>query len=939
MPRRLSFTRLSLFEQPLVYIAGSFIVGLLFASRVRFSIRAWVALCAGLWLATSFCLLTKRGKRFAKRGGRCGWIVTGLLLLLSFACGGAMWTIDEAGIGEDRVRRLFARGELKIEEPIEIFGTLNVAPELAPDRIYLSVSVEKVTTLGRERAATGVVQMVIPLRDAPSRDEYDLLALDYGARVRILGNLSDQHGYRNPGAPDFDEMLEYRGFDATGWVKSPLLIENLGAGDSDRILRLLYRIRARSLAMILRSFTQPTSGILAASLFGNRHFLSFSAAEVFRAGGTFHLLVISGSHVAMIAIIALWLAKRLSDRRIIQYSLVGSLMWAYALMVGAQPSITRAVVMLSVALVGQLIFRSSAGANTLAASAIVLLAWQPRDIFNPAFQLSFLTVLMIVAFASPLYLRLKEIGEWRPSGATPYPPRVSKPVKWLGESLFWDERGFRAEMKRSPIRYRLEKSITAVWVNRFRLQGAAAWIVITLLTTTAVQVGLLPLMIHHFHRFSVVSPVANVVEAMLIFVLMIAGAVYLLADSILGAPVWKLAWVVNKVGWLTVEAGKPLLAWRKASFRTPDFGDHWQWAFTAFFIAVLILIVTINEWNPFRKSDAVEDTRRKMIGRVAATASTLTIIALGWLLIVHPFAHKFERGRLGVTFLDVGQGDSMLVSFPQGSLMLLDSGGRIGFESREGYQEGEEVFVEDRIGIGEAAVMPYLWRRGIKRLDWIAASHGHPDHTGGFAEIAGGFEIKAALKGVSGHSESPRDLFTKAALASGASLRKAQRGDSFVINGAHIEVLAPFADFGRSLMSDNNESMVLRITYGDRSFLLTGDIEKEAEARLALSDSDLRADVLKVAHHGSKTSSTVDFLEKAQPQHAVISVAKFSPFGHPHPDALARLQTIGARIWRTSECGAITISTDGHDLRVETFVKCESGGRSGGTASRSSRER
>jgi competence protein ComEC len=124
-------------------------------------------------------------------------------------------------------------------------------------------------------------------------------------------------------------------------------------------------------------------------------------------------------------------------------------------------------------------------------------------------------------------------------------------------------------------------------------------------------------------------------------------------------------------------------------------------------------------------------------------------------------------------------------------------------------------------------------------------------------------------------------------------------------------------------MSENNESLVLRITFGARSFLLTGDIEKDAEAQLVESKEDLRADVLKVAHHGSKTSSAIEFLERVNPTYAVISVAQINPFGHPHPEALARLRTTNARIWRTSECGAITISTDGAELRVETFVKCE----------------
>jgi competence protein ComEC len=924
MPRRLSFTRLNLFEQPLVFIASSFILGLLFAARFQFSMRAWLIASAALWIVVSVCLLRKRG-------GQNKWMVTCLLLILSFACGGALWAINEAGVGEDRVRKLFERGELTIEEPVEIWGTLNDAPELAPDRIYLSVAIEKVATLGRERAATGVAQIVAPLRDDQSRDDYDRLSLDYGSRVRILGNLSDRRGYRNPGAPNFDEMLEHRGFDATGVVKSPLLIENLGTGARSAVLYLLYRIRARAIAVTLRTFTQPTSGILVAALFGNRYFLSRDAAETFRAGGTFHLLVISGSHVAMIALVALWMAKRLSGLRIVQYALVTALMWAYALMVGAQPSITRAVVMLNVALVGHLIFRASIGANTLAASAIVLIAWQPRDVFNPAFQLSFLTVLMIVAVASPLYLRLKEIGEWQPSIETPYPPRVPKPVKWLAEFLFWGEREFREEMRRSPIRYRLEKSRAAAWMNRLRLQAPAAWIAVTLAATTATQTGLAPLMIHYFHRVSIVAPVANVVEALLISLLMMAGAAYLLIHSVIGAWALKLAPAVNALGRLTVEAGKPLIEWRKASFRAPDFGDHWEIVFIAYFAAVLILIVAVNEWNPFRKGDSAEDARRKMIGRAATAASTLAIVALGWLLTVHPFEHEYERGRLSVTFLDVGQGDAMLISFPRGSLMLLDSGGRAGFGSREGDEKEEDVFVEDRISVGEAAVAPYLWRRGIKRLDWIAASHGDADHVEGFGDIARGFEIGVALKGAPKRSDPPSP-FDRAARAANAPPRSLKRGDVIDIDGAHVDVLAPFAD--QAPLSDNNESLVLRITFGARSFLLTGDIEKEGEARLAESAQRLRADVLKVAHHGSKTSSTIGFLERVNPRHAVISVAKLSPFGHPHPEALARLRTTKASIWRTSECGAITISTDGDDLRVETFVQCGSSEQSADKAPR-----
>jgi competence protein ComEC len=174
----------------------------------------------------------------------------------------------------------------------------------------------------------------------------------------------------------------------------------------------------------------------------------------------------------------------------------------------------------------------------------------------------------------------------------------------------------------------------------------------------------------------------------------------------------------------------------------------------------------------------------------------------------------------------------------------------------------------------------------------------------------------------------PTDLFDQAARSAGLPVWCVRAGDEFEIDGVRIKVLWPTGDADSVAMSSNNQSLALRISFGHRSFLLTGDIEKEAEARL-IAAANLKTDVLKIAHHGSKTSTTAEFLESAKPKHAVISVADPSPYGHPHVEVIERLQTSGAKIWRTSHCGAITISTDGSDLRVETFLKCESNERSG----------
>jgi competence protein ComEC len=863
-----------------------------------------------------------------------GWAVAVLLSVCGFfAAGGVLWQVDRAGIAEGRVRRLVERGELKLDQPVEVWGVVSRSPELAPDRIYLSLEVEKVAAFGRESPASGLIQIVAPFDDGESRVEYDRLALDYGSRLRLWCRLSNRRGYRNPGAPDLDALLEDRGYDAAGVVKSPLLIERLGAGTPNRLRLRLYHLRDRALTRILRDFTQPTSGILAAALFGNRHFLSQGTAERFRAGGTFHLLVISGLHVAMIALAALKLSRMLSRSRFVQSALVLALIWAYTLMVGGEPAIARAAIMLSLVLVGQSIFRASNGPNMLAASAIVLLVRQPRDLFNPAFQLSFLTVLMIVVVSGPLYVRLREIGQWQPSASTPYPPRVPGAVRWWAEVLFWNERAFREEMRESRIRYRLDKSRLAGWLSRSRLQQPLAWIGLTIFTTTGVQAGLLPLMINQFHRVSIVSPVTNVIESLLLFALMIAGMLYLVVRSFLGEMALTLAVWVDALGLLTVRASDWLLKWKYASWRVPDLGHLTTPVNTVYFGAVLILIIVISEWNPFRRGDEPGARRRRVIGRTLAGASSFAIVVLGGLLMAHPFKHRSADGRLSLTFLDVGQGDAMLISFPRGALLMLDAGGRPSFESQDGESRaGEsprdpwkdhEAFVEDRLGIAEAAVMPFLWSLGIKRLDRILASHGDADHVEGFTEVVRNFEVGWALKGPVSRTGGRQSLFDRAVDGAKLPVQVIKRGDSLEVDGARIEVLAPFDEVRASSRSTNNDSVVLRITFGGRRFLLTGDIEKEIEGRLADSDTDLRADVLKVAHHGSKTSSTLEFLTRVRPAHMVISVASPSPYGHPHPEVIERLNRFDARIWRTSECGAITISTDGQDLRVETFVKCE----------------
>ncbi|HYE73946.1 MAG TPA: ComEC/Rec2 family competence protein, partial [Blastocatellia bacterium] len=917
--------------------------------------------------------------------------IASIVLLFGFAVSGAaLWRLNESRIDETRIRQMIEHEVIKPSDPVEIIGRLSAAPELAPDRIYLSVDAERVTTLGKELKATGTVQLLVAgLDDEMSQQEYDALQLDYGSRVRVLAYLRNAHGYRNPGAVNFDELLEHRGYDATGSIKTSLLIDKLGNAPSNRVLAFLYRLRARGIAVILHDFKQPTQGILIASLFGNQHFLSRETAENFRASGTFHLLVISGLHVAMLAAIAMVLVKLLTkwliDSRALRFVLVAMALWFYALMVGAQPAITRATVMLTIVLFAQLIFRVAPGANTLAASALALLIWNPRDYLNPSFQLSFATVASTILLAAAFVRRLQRVGAWRPSSLTPYPPRVFKWTRWLAEVLFWNEAKFRSDMKRETIHYKLDKvraaqnlstfSVTELLaktrvarflsqmpiyhrfsksriVRKWRESNIAKWwgsvslgrivqwcltgAFTAMATTIIVQISLLPMMIAQFHRVSFISPIANITEGALMFLLMITSGIYLLVraiafsllSSVHAAMITsKMAGAVQTIGALLANTSDPLRHLPKASFRVPDFGeDSWQ-IYLAYFVLLAILIYALDAWNPFQprpaKSKRPGLAKRWLFHYAPVSLVIALLMGLATALALHPFSHAYEPGRLSITFLDVGQGDAMLISFPQGRLMLLDSGGQPSFNMAERIGESIEVFREDRAGLGEIAVAPYLWYRGIKRLDAIAASHAHPDHTEGFKDIVNSFEIGEALTGVLAHNDEHFDQFKSIVSKAGIPMNSLSRGQDFEWDGVRVEVLAPFAEQLKLNRSENDESLVLRLRYGKRSFLLTGDIERKAEAQLVATGCDLRADVLKVAHHGSRTSSTKEFVGQVKPQFAVISVAAPSPFGHPHKEALENLQSVNAKVLQTSQCGAITFSTNGEDLRLETFVKCQ----------------
>jgi len=870
----------SLFSQhPLAQLAVAFSAGVCGAEYLAVGLVFSLVLGAGCSVLALVFVVKKRT------------LVAGGLLLGALFFAGAMLAVLEkrAEQGSD-IEKLLDDHE---GERLKLTGVLDGPPEFARDKIYLSLRVEQVA----ENRVSGRVWLLAPIR---SGDQYNSLRLRYSARIQVTTTLDRTGNYRNPGVSTLSEYLERRDFDATGIVQGPASIVRLDDTWGFPALAWLYEWRERFQREIDSRFEAETAGVLDAALLGNRYNLSHDASERFREGGTFHILVISGLHISFIGGIVFLAVRRLTARRVLQFVLPATVVWAYSLAVGAEASVVRAALMFTFAGLASIIFRQASSLNALGGAALVLLVWSPKEIFDPSFQLTFLSVLAIVVIAWPLLIKLSAIGAWHPTNTTPYPPACSRGLKTFCELLFWSERQWQQELGRSSHHCRLFKLKLAAWLERYYIQRCLRYVFGAVLVSASVQIVLLPPMIFYFHRLSLASLVLNIVVSVLLAVLV---AVAMLALLFSAAPLFKLA---NTIDWLMVHSVDLFSAFGVGSLRLPEYSGPAALLYVLYYVPVLLLVIALSHWNPL----ASQAERRCKLHRFVVPVSIVQLLMLA-VLLLHPLSSGRPARNLRVDFLDVGQGDAALVTMPDGTTLLVDGGGRPSFAST----------TDTARRIGETVVSEYLWWRGLAKIDYIVATHADADHIDGLNDVLKNFTVRAALVGRAPANDPEFAKFAQTIAETQTHLETIQAGD--VIRFGEVEVSA-FWPPSEGIGSDNNDSVVLRIKLGDRSILLTGDIEKAAERSL-ITSTQLKTDVVKVPHHGSKTSSTTDFVQATKPTYAIISVGRNSMFGHPHKDVVDRWQANGATVFTTGHSGTITVTTNGHELSLNTFIEPQKG--------------
>jgi competence protein ComEC len=760
--------------------------------------------------------------------------------------------------------------EVRVTAHVIHEGTLRTAG-FGGVRQSVDVETEEVTRQESTTAVRTGVRLAIYGTASDEESEEDnqhASVFHYGQRLSFTGKLHAPRNFGNPGAFDYKGYLTENKISLLGWAKSTKVAVLPGFAGS-QLERLRQRVHRSIVQRIHALWKEEDAALMDAAVIGESGFVTPSTRLDFQRSGTYHILVVSGMNVSILAFVGFVVMRRLHLNEVLASFLTVGLCTAYALVTEVGPPVWRAVLMLTVYLVVRLLYRGRSIPNAVGAAALAVMAADPKSLLGASFQLTFLSVWILGAIVLPVLERT----------SAPY----VHGLRFLSSPDFDRTLRPRVAQMRLDLRMlaeRFERFVGTRFAQAF--VGLCAYAALStyevLCVAALMQCGLALPMAYYFHRATVTGVPANSLAVPLTGVLM-PFAVAAVALSYVWTPLARIPALVAAASLHGITGTVRSLG----ALRIADYRVAMPEPSTIFISACGLALAMVLVW------------KRRAVALCAV--ALLGVIGL-WVSAAVPAPHV-RAGSLEVTAIDVGQGDSLLVVSPQGRTLLVDAGGPVGGQQTE-------------FDFGENVVSPYLWERRISRLDSVAITHGHSDHIGGMHSVLNNFRPRELWIGALPPTPAIRDL-VEFAKRLGIKVIRRVDGESFDFGGMQVSVYSPPESWQTSAQARNNDSLVLRLHYRESSALLEGDAEGMVERRMALS-RELRSDLLKVGHHGSATSSTPEFMNAVRPHWAIISVGNGNRFGHPRLATLERLQEAGVATYRTDLNGAVSFYLDGRSV-------------------------
>jgi competence protein ComEC len=722
---------------------------------------------------------------------------------------------------------------------VEIQGKVAEEPDIRDRLCLLTFSASEIIVNGEKEEVSGTALIQVP--------RYPVY--HYGDALNVTGKLETPEPFDN---------FDYKSYLARQGIYSVIYypeVELLGQSEGLKPLQWIYSLRERLSASLARALPEPQGSLAQGILLGLRANIPDSLNQAFSRTGTAHILAISGLNICIVIAMFLSLGILVFGRqRSIYIWLALAATWLYALLAGMNTPVIRAAIMGSLFLMAEYLGRQQSAIIALAFAAAVMVGIQPQLLWSVSFQLSFLAMAGLIFF---------------------YPYFQT-----------WGRKG-----------------VARLFKNREKIVPTASIITDGFASTLAAIVAVGPLIAYNFGVVSLVSvpatffslpalPAIIVTSALVAF----AGLLATLMAQILG---W-LAWLFLSYFLLVVQGFNALPF---SSFQVATISTWYIWGYYAILVGVIAFLNYRNQLADF-SSKLTSEIKKVAQGipkpRLGFSPKWLVLPLLVVAILVWSVILTMPDDKLHVSFLDVGQGDAILIQTPNGQDILIDGGPD-----------------SQKINLELSKKLPF-WDRTI---DLVVCTQPQADHITGLVEVLQRYKVKQVLEPGISYNSSIYQEWCNLVKEKQIKRDKAQVGQEIDLgNGTKLEVLNPPASLWEGTSDDvDNNGVVMRLSWGKVSFLFTADIREEVEFELIGQRANLKGTVLKVSHHGSKTSTTSQFLAAVDPEVAVISVGKDNPFGHPSPEVWERL--IGrlgeGNVYRTDEDGTIEFITDGEKLWVK----------------------